>query len=100
LRTVAGRNPFDKRVSDFVGELSTRSEDFRVRWATHDVTLHRTGAKRFHHPVVGDLSLDFESIPLPGDPGQTMVVYSAEPASPSHEALGLLASWATTPADA
>ena len=70
LRAEAGRDPYDKRLSDLIGELSTRSEEFRVRWAAHDVKLHRTGVKRFHHPVVGDLTLDFEALELPGDPGQ------------------------------
>jgi transcriptional regulator with XRE-family HTH domain len=94
LRAEAGRDPYDKRLSDLIGELSTRSEEFRVRWAAHDVKLHRTGVKRFHHPVVGDLTLDFEALDLPGDTGQTLLVYSAEPASPSAQALELLASWA------
>jgi transcriptional regulator with XRE-family HTH domain len=99
LRAEAGRDPYDKRLSDLIGELSTRSEEFRLRWAAHNVKLHRTGVKRFHHPVVGDLTLDFESLDLPGDPGQKLLVYSAEPGSPSHQALHLLASWASTPHD-
>ena len=98
LRAEAGRDPYDKRLSDLIGELSTRSDEFRVRWAAHDVKLHRTGVKRFHHPVVGELILDFESLDLPGDPGQKLLVYSAEPGSRSQEALDLLASWASTPA--
>jgi len=97
LRAEAGRDPYDKRLSDLIGELSTRSEEFRVRWAAHNVKLHRTGVKRFHHPVVGALTLDFETLDLPGDPGQKLLVYSAEPGSASHEALQLLASWASTP---
>lgn len=97
LRTEAGRDPYDKRLSDLIGELSTRSEEFRQRWAAHHVKLHRTGVKRFRHPVVGDLTLDYESLDLPGDPGQRMLVYSAEPGSPSYEGLQLLASWASTP---
>jgi transcriptional regulator with XRE-family HTH domain len=97
LRAEAGRDPYDKRLSDLIGELSTRSEEFRVRWAAHNVKLHRTGVKRFHHPVVGQLILDFESLDLPGDPGQKLLVYSAEPSSPSRQALDLLASWASTP---
>ena len=100
LRAEAGRDPYDKRLSDLIGELSTRSEEFRVRWAAHHVKLHRTGVKRFHHPVVGELTVDFEMLDLPGDPGQKMLVYSAEPASPSQQALQLLASWASTPQDA
>jgi hypothetical protein len=97
LRAEAGRDPYDKRLSDLIGELSIRSEEFRVRWAAHNVQLHRTGVKRFHHPVVGRLTLDFESLDLPGDPGQKVLVYSAEPGSPSRQALDLLASWASTP---
>jgi transcriptional regulator with XRE-family HTH domain len=96
LRAEAGRDPHDRRLSDLIGELATRSDEFRVRWAAHNVKLHRTGVKRFRHPVVGDLTLDFEALELPGDPGQTLLVYSAEPASPSSEALDLLASWSMT----
>ncbi len=98
LRAEAGRDPYDKRLTDLIGELSTRSEEFRVRWAAHHVKLHRTGVKRFHHPVVGELTLDFERLDLPGDPGQKILVYSAEPGSPSRERLDVLASWASTPA--
>lgn len=96
LRQSAGRDPYDKRLSDLIGELSTRSAEFRVRWAAHDVNLHRSGVKRFHHPVVGDLTLTFEALHLPGDPGQQMLVYTPEPGSPSQEAMGLLASWAAS----
>jgi transcriptional regulator with XRE-family HTH domain len=97
LRAEAGRDPYDKRLSDLIGELSTRSQEFRGRWAAHDVKLHRTGTKRFHHPLVGDLTLAYESLQLTGDPGQQIVVYTAEPASPSQQALDLLASWTSTP---
>ncbi|MGZ4663458.1 MAG: helix-turn-helix domain-containing protein [Frankiaceae bacterium] len=103
LRAEAGRDPYDKELSDLVGELSTRSEDFRLRWAAHDVRYHRTGRKRFHHPIVGDLELDYEAFELPCDPGQRLNIYTAPPDSPSAEALSLLASWSarqpvTTPA--
>jgi transcriptional regulator with XRE-family HTH domain len=100
LRAEAGRDPYDKRLSDLIGELSTRSEEFRVRWAAHNVKLHRTGVKRFHHPVVGDLTLDFETFDLPADPGQKVLMYCAEPGSPSQQALHLLASWSAMPRDA
>ncbi|WCO68063.1 helix-turn-helix transcriptional regulator [Iamia majanohamensis] len=93
LRAEAGRDPYDRALSDLVGELSTRSEEFRVRWARHNVSDHRTGRKVAHHPVVGDLTLSYEGLDLPGDPGQTMLVYTAEPGSPSAEALRILASW-------
>ena len=78
LRTEAGRDPYDKELTDLVGELSTRSDDFRVRWAAHDVRLHRTGAKHIHHPVVGDLHLSYEVMDLPADPGLTLIAFSAE----------------------
>ncbi|MDT7744267.1 MAG: hypothetical protein QOE59_3345 [Actinomycetota bacterium] len=98
LRTEAGRDPYDRDVSDLVGELSTRSEEFRVRWAKHNVRLHRTGTKRFHHPIVGDIEVGYETLPLPADPGLRLTVYSPEPATPSADALTLLASWAATTA--
>ena len=96
LRVEAGRNPSDRNLSDLVGELATRSDDFRVRWAGHNVRLHDHGDKRFHHPVVGDLTLSFEELPLPADPGLTITAYTAEPGTASHDALALLASWAAT----
>ena len=82
LRAEAGRDPYDKELSDLIGELSTRSEDFRQRWAAHDVRYHRTGRKRFHHPIVGDLELDYEAFELPGDPGQRLNVYTAATRTP------------------
>ncbi len=96
LRAEAGRNPYDRALSDLVGELSTRSETFRTRWAAHDVRLHRTGIKHLHHPVVGDLSLMYEAMELTADPGLTLITYTAEPGSTSQDALNLLASWAAT----
>ncbi len=99
LRAEAGRDPYDRRVSDLVGELSTRSEEFRVRWAAHNVKFHRTGTKLLHHPVVGDLTLAYEALELPGDNGQRVLVYTAEPQSPSQQALNLLASWSATPSE-
>lgn len=97
LRAEAGRDPYDKTLSNLVGELSTRSDEFRVRWAAHDVKFHRTGTKVLHHPIVGDLSLDYEAMELPGDSGQRILIYSAEPQSPAQQALDLLASWDTAP---
>ena len=96
LRGTAGRNPHDRRLMELIGELSTRSEAFRTRWANHNVRFHRTGVKRLHHPLVGDLELAYEAMELPADPGLTMFAYTAEPASPSEERLKLLASWAAT----
>lgn len=79
LRTEAGRTPHDRGLTDLVGELATRSEEFRTRWARHDVRLHTGGTKVFHHPVVGDLSLDYNTLPLPADPGLSLTAYTAEP---------------------
>jgi transcriptional regulator with XRE-family HTH domain len=96
LRAEAGRDPYDRALSDLIGELSTRSEEFRVRWAAHNVRSHRTGVKHIHHPHVGDLTLSFEVMELTADTGQTLLVYTPEPNSPSHDALNLLASWTAT----
>jgi hypothetical protein len=96
LRADAGRNPTDRALSDLIGELSTRSEIFRVRWADHNVRQHRSGIKHFHHPVVGDISLAYESLELVAYPGLVVNGYSAEPGTPSEDALNLLASWAAT----
>jgi transcriptional regulator with XRE-family HTH domain len=98
LRLEAGRDPFDRGLSDLVGELSTQSEEFRGHWATHNVRLHHQGEKRFNHPVVGELELSYNRIALPADPGLSIVAYTAEPGSRSHEAFSLLASWAATEA--
>jgi hypothetical protein len=96
LRAEAGRNPHDRGLTNLIGELSTRSEEFRVRWAQHDVRLHLTGRKRLHHPVVGNLDLSYEAMELKADAGLSLIVCTAEPASPTHDALSLLASWAAT----
>jgi transcriptional regulator with XRE-family HTH domain len=98
LRSEAGRNPHDKELHDLVGELSTRSHEFRTWWAAHNVRYHQTGVKRLHHPVVGELELSYEVMELSADSGLTVSVYSAEPGSHSQEALDLLASWSATPA--
>jgi PAS domain-containing protein len=98
LRAEAGRNPHDKGLTDLIGELSTRSDEFRVRWAAHDVHQHRSGLKRIEHPVVGFLELSYEAMQLVTDEGLTLLVYTAEPGSPSAERLGLLASWVATEA--
>ena len=96
LRLEAGRNPHDKALIELVGELSTRSELFRQRWASHDVQFHRSGRKRVRHPVVGQLDLDFESMGLPSEPGLHLNVYTAAAGTPTADALRLLASWAAS----
>lgn len=99
LRLEAGRSPQDRELNELVGELTTRSGLFAALWAGHDVRIHTTGTKRFHHPVAGDLSLQFETLHLPGDEGQTLFTFTAEPGSASENALAFLASWAASPAE-
>ena len=96
LRSQAGRNPYDKGLTDLVGELSTRSEDFRTRWAAHNVRFHRSGTKRIHHPVVGELEFHFETLELAADDGLAINIYTTEPGSRSEDGLRLLASWTAT----
>jgi transcriptional regulator with XRE-family HTH domain len=96
LRSEAGRDPYDRALSDLVGELSTQSEAFRPKWAAHNVRFHDTGIKRLHHPVVGDLELTYEAMELSADSGLTMFAYTAESGSKSEQALSLLASWSAT----
>jgi|SRR5579875_771111 len=97
LRAEAGHDPYDKDLKDLVGELSMRSDEFRVRWAAHDVRRHATGVKHFIHPVVGPLDLVFEGTELMADPGLSLLLYTAEPGTATADALRLLASWAATP---
>lgn len=93
MRAEAGRDPHDRALQDLVGELSTQSETFRRLWGAHDVRTHGTGTKRFHHPVAGELVLAYEELAVTAEPGLVMMVYSAEPGSPSADRLRLLASW-------
>jgi transcriptional regulator with XRE-family HTH domain len=96
LRAEAGRAPFDRVLTDLVGELATRSDLFRTLWASHDVRVHRTGTKNVHHPVVGDLDLTFEAMDLTSEPGLQLLAFTAAPGSSSHDGLQLLATWAAT----
>jgi transcriptional regulator with XRE-family HTH domain len=95
LRTEAGRNPYDRALTDLIGELSTRSEPFRQWWATHSVKLHYTATKTMHHAVAGDLELTGEALHLPGDLGLTIITYTWEPAGATQQALAFLDSWST-----
>lgn len=96
LRLEAGRNPHDEELVALIGELSTRSELFRQRWASQDVRFHRSGRKRLRHPVVGQLDLDFEAMELPSEPGLALNIYTAAAGTPSADGLKLLASWAAS----
>ncbi len=96
LRSYAGQNPLDKKLTDLIGELVTRSDTFRHRWSKHDVRHHRAGIKRIHHPAVGDLEFSYEALDLPANPDWYMFAYTAEPGSPTEERLKLLGSLAVT----
>ncbi|MFF3036719.1 helix-turn-helix transcriptional regulator [Arthrobacter citreus] len=96
MRAEAGRDPHDKVLHDLVGELSTRSDVFRQLWGAHDVRTHGSGTKRFNHPLVGELTLAYEELTITADPGCVLLIYTAEPGSPSAERLQLLANWAAT----
>src|SRR4051795_2640904 len=96
LRSAAGRNPVRPELSDLVGELSTRSDEFRQHWARHDVRFHISGVKRFHHREVRDLELNYERLEVVFDTGLTIFTYTSEPGTRSAEALGLLGSLAAT----
>lgn len=97
LRLDAGRHPDDPLLAELVGELAVKSPEFRRWWADHNVRERSNGTKRYHHPVIGDLTLDYECLPLPGDPDQVLCVYTTEPGSASETALKLLANWTNQP---
>ena len=98
LRIQAGATPHDKHLTGLIGELSTRSEDFRTRWAAHDVGGHRSGSKILRHRDVGELVLGFEELTIDSASSIVLSTYVAEPVSPTAERLQLLASWAAAPA--
>lgn len=96
LRTYAGQNPLDKGLTDLIGELVTRSDTFRYRWAKHNVRHHRTGIKRIRHPDVGDLEFSYQAMGLPANPEWFMFAFTAEPGSGTEERMKLLGSLAAT----
>lgn len=96
LRTEAGRNPYDRDLQDLVGELSTRSDEFRTRWGAHNVRHHTSGSKNFHHHAIGDVTLTYEAFDVTAEPGLNFLIYAGDPGSPTEERLRLLASLAAT----
>lgn len=96
FRAEAAKRPYDPQLSNLIDELSTCSETFRALWAARDVYAFRDGSKRLRHPIVGELTLDFEVLPLPDDSGLQLTVHNAEPGSAAADALTLLARWAET----
>ncbi|MFV0458183.1 MAG: helix-turn-helix transcriptional regulator [Actinomycetales bacterium] len=96
LRLEAGRDPLNEELTALIGELSTRSHQFRRDWADNHVHEHRTGTKGYRHPAVGELELQFDNLEAPGEPGLQILTYTAEPGSPSADKLAMLASWAAS----
>ena len=96
LRAEAGRDPYHRQLTDLIGELATRSHEFRVRWAAHDVKYYRSGVQPFRHPIAGELALDYDALEIPADPGLTIVAYTAAPDSPAQQALDHLTAWTST----
>jgi transcriptional regulator with XRE-family HTH domain len=100
LRSEAGRAPYDRALTDLIGELCTRSVAFRELWAAHDVRIHDTGIKRVHHPIVGDLDLTYEALDVTSTRGLQLIAFTPRPGSPSDDGLQLLANWAATSGEA
>jgi transcriptional regulator with XRE-family HTH domain len=99
LRTEAGLHPHDPRLIELVGQLATSSEEFRTRWAAHNVRSHKSGVKTLRHPLVGELRLPFEDFRVDAAPDQVLMAYTPEPGSAAHDAIQLLASWNAAPPD-
>ncbi len=98
LRREVGRSPASRSLSDLVGELTTRSEEFSIRWARHDVRAHRSADKTVHNPIVGDIELSGQALELPGD-GLVIIAYTPRPDTTATDQLAFLASWATANSD-
>ena len=96
LRAEAGRDPYHRQLTDLIGELATRSHEFWVRWAAHDVQHYRSGVQPFRHPIAGELALDYDALEIPADPGLTILAYTAAPDSPAQQALDQLTAWTST----
>lgn len=99
LRTEAGRDPHNKDLHDLIGELGTRSTEFRRLWGSHNVRHHGAGLKTFNHPIVGEMTLAYEGMSMEAEPGLSITVYIAEPGSTAADRMQVLASWAASEYD-
>lgn len=93
---MAAKYPADPRLTALVGELSVQDPHFRQWWAAHHVATLGVGTKGFQHPIAGELPLDWDTLTASTDPDQQVVIWTAEPGTPSHDALRFLASWASS----
>ena len=93
LRIEAGRHPDDPDLTELIGQLANRSAEFRTRWATNEVRVHRAGAKTFRHPLIGEVTLPYENLRVDAASGQILNVYAPQPGTPEADAIRLLASW-------
>ncbi|NEE00802.1 helix-turn-helix domain-containing protein [Phytoactinopolyspora halotolerans] len=97
LRLDLGNYPDDPAARDLVADLAQHSPQFRAWWEEHGVYQRTFGSKRLRHPVVGDLTVQYETLTMPGDRDQALFVYTTEAGTSSREAMNLLASWARVP---
>lgn len=93
LRIEAGRHPDDPDLTELIGQLATRSTEFRTRWAANDVRAHRAGTKTYRHPLIGEVTLPYENLSVDGASGQILSVLVPQPGTPEADAIRLLASW-------
>lgn len=100
MRLMAGQDPTDRALMALVGELATRSNEFRTWWGGHTVRTHSTGTKNIHHPIAGDMTIGYEVLALASTPGLSLMTYLPEPATPSADAMNLLRSWTANEAHA
>lgn len=108
LRAASTQFPHEPRVSQVIGELSRESERFSTLWAEHEVRPRIEAQEIFHHPVAGELRVQFDALTVSGVPGQRIYVYTpvpglagsqafralledggAHPGTPSHDAVTL-----------
>ena len=90
---AACHHPDDPDLTELIGQLATRSAEFRTRWATNDVRVHRAGSKTFRHPLIGEITLPYENFRVDAASNQVLAVFTPQPGTPEADAIRLLASW-------